>query len=627
MTSPRKPQAGQRSVFRAADYQVEEPVMVKKNLLNEMREVRQKMQVKRSTARVKGQYDLDSARRALSTAGQHAMSLQKEADLWQARATDYEENARASKAKQDQTLAKVEEANSFFVANAKEYSWARMDGGRKLTEETKVVYDKLHQHSMQQSETWERYNERLAQLKTAAAAAWDPTKQVRSAVERSARVQLAGLTDVMRSREASQAAVKAAERDYAEQRAQCEAAIQRERICSHQGRTIAKALRKQEEVECEARLERAEARIEFVETHAARHVADFEEEMQATLKRNEAWVTRGEKAKAAAEERRKEDAVEASVRVDKAKVLLANLQAYCAGYLRELNDKWEEAKKVDAKREEVAALQTEELEAYCRDTLQCCEKYCAETLAKAEETAREKKAKLEERIAMLEALSKQRVEMMVTQSRDRREKAEKQLASATAHVEEVRLQCEERKRIETETANEKVRLVRERVTAEVARAELRTREAAARRAEAQAAWNFAMARCAGSAAEARRRGLADTAAAIEKPPAPPAPAKVQAPAAGPPELGGQDFTASELAALEAAYSMPANDIPEDALAQLGDDVGMFVGERPAWSAGTVGSLEAGVKDEFMATASTMLPDESSPLRDVQTASSATSAVA
>merc|ERR1719231_2172598 len=108
--------------------------------------------------------------------------------------------------------------------------------------------------------------------------------------------------------------------------------------------------------------------------------------------------------------------------------------------------------------------------------------------------------------------------MMARQAKERREKSEAQLAAFLVHVEDVRKQCAERVQVEAVQAEEKVEMARQRIAAEVALAEQRQAEAEARRDVARAGHVAAMARCIGSAMEARRRGLNNIADTIEPEP-------------------------------------------------------------------------------------------------------------
>lgn len=263
---------------------------------------------------------------------------------------------------------------------------------------------------------------------------------------------------------------------------------------------------------------------------------------------------------------------------------MAKLQAQCATYLRNLQQLWDEAKKEDAMKVDMATSRAEELTRQCEEVLRNCEQYCETTLRKTENHAQLKKSQLEEKVAAMDDLAKQRVAMMQRQSKERRQKAEVQLAEFLAHVEEVRTQCAERVRTEAVTADEKVEMARQRFDSEVALAERRQAEAEARRDAARASHAAVMARCIGSAMEARRRGLNNIAEIIEPEP--------------PRRYPG--YNACMVAAAEALANAGVEALPSDDVAPLADTTA----KDGLLNTGFTGASTAPPNDTLMASIAT-----------------------
>jgi hypothetical protein len=299
---------------------------------------------------------------------------------------------------------------------------------------------------------------------------------------------------------------------------ECEATLERERICAAQARKIASTLKTQHEAERQSVLSKLQAELESTQAQALQKVSTLQSLSHTAIERNEAWSARSKnvltslQARTSGEERLSLDVVE------QAKVSFAKLEAQCVVYLKNLQEQWDHAKREDVAKVEAAQACAEELVCFCEETLASSEKYCIERLKDTESFSEAKKKHLEEKVSALDDLAKQRVAMMREQSKDRREKAETQLAGFMVHIEDVRAQCNERVRVEADTASEKVEMARRRFEEEVALAERRLAEAEASRNESRMTHAAAVARCVGSAMEARRRGLNNIAEVIEPEP-------------------------------------------------------------------------------------------------------------
>merc|ERR1711933_465607 len=216
------------------------------------------------------------------------------------------------------------------------------------------------------------------------------------------------------------------------------------------------------------------------------------------MERNRQWKDKTERDLEAAETRRHDEEAKAVKRVEHAKITLGNLQAQCAAYVRELLDQWEAAKHDDDLKVAAARERLDELKRYCRETLEQCQKQCEDLLQNTRDFSTSTKSYLEHRVSAIDEQSKQRVVMMQEQARERRHLAEQRVAELEQHIKDVRRRCKDRVDVEERTAEEKVQVISERCQADVARVELRTREAEVARAKALKDWSHAVARVRGA---------------------------------------------------------------------------------------------------------------------------------
>jgi hypothetical protein len=500
--------------------QVIEAKAARKLILDEMRSVRHKMEDKVLSARARGTHNMGIANRALVKAGQAALSARGEAERWQAHAQDLEELFGAQADREVEMRVKYEEASGARVAEADANKAGRRQLGQRLVEETGALCEQLRLRHDEHCTVQEFHAGQLVQLQTqrSASAKHEAAAKVQAAVAKSTSEQMASISEIQKSREAASRKVAQAQQDFLNRRLECEATLERERICAAQARKIASTLKTQHEAERQSVLSKLQAELESTQAQALQKVSTLQSLSHTAIERNEAWSARSKnvltslQARTSGEERLSMDVVE------QAKVSFAKLEAQCVVYLKNLQEQWDHAKREDVAKVEAAQACAEELVRFCEETLASSEKYCIERLKDTESFSEAKKKHLEEKVSALDDLAKQRVAMMREQSKDRREKAETQLAGFMVHIEDVRAQCNERVRVEADTASEKVEMARRRFEEEVALAERRLAEAEASRNESRMTHAAAVARCVGSAMEARRRGLNNIAEVIEPEP-------------------------------------------------------------------------------------------------------------
>lgn len=333
----------------------------------------------------------------------------------------------------------------------------------------------------------------------------------------SVKVQNSSVQLIQNSRKAAENKVVTAQRELKEKQRDCQAAIDREMICHAQSKNIAAEMMRQDDIARDEELKKLERKLAQVHTHMNNTVLVGEEEQAPAAELNVAWENLNSQALEKARSHASVQEAKAEQRVNEAKVLMAKLQADCAAYIRELNDQWEAAKRIDNEKIAAAQHRTDELIQKCSETVQLHNVQCMEIISNTEDFARSTRAQLQDRYSSIDGLAKQRVNMMQNQSRERRQHAEQRLTALRKHTKEVQAACEDRVREEESTASEKTRIARTRFEQNLERAQERRKEAQSRRDSAREAYEAVMARCRGATLEARRRGLSNIAEILEPP--------------------------------------------------------------------------------------------------------------
>jgi len=481
----------------------------KQRLLSEMRGVRDMMQDRRLNARAVSAHNSGVTDRSLARAGKLACDSALEAQRWLTSADSVAKVASNAANAEKASLAVTQEANRRRIHQAQSNDVSRVDLANNLVSEAANACNEYSQRRGEQRDTQERFAERLQQQNSnrADSVRHHAALQVKAAIDKSSKDQMSAVHAIQKSREDAVTSVEHARAVFARKRAETMAQIENERVCANQATKMGNTLRTQAHEYNEEEQAKLQRMMRFVDGQASQKIANFDDELEEAKERNEIWLDHETRSREKARNRSEREEIEAKNRVNAAKLKLAELQAQCASYIRDLMDQHEEAKLVDSTKVQVAQDVTSELARYCSKTLAECEDYCAALIAKTESHADRAKARLEERVNNIDDLSKRRIQMMREQAQDRRDKAERQLHQLQEHVAYVQLQCEERKREEVNTAIQKTEIARGRHSAEVGRSEQRLAEMTSKRDTARAEFEFVISRLRGSLGEVRRYGL------------------------------------------------------------------------------------------------------------------------
>jgi len=488
-------------------------------ILKEMTGVRNKMQDKLLTARATATASVATADRELARAGKLALDQKLEADRWQARAAEEESRLRNVARREEDNLNRLRKATGDRVAASEACSADRVVRAQGFVEETAATFDQIRQRHAEHAAAQAAHAQRATALHVAGCqtARMQCAYEVNKAVPKLQREKLAQIENMQKAREDAHGKVTAAHLDLQINARECQDHKETQLVCAAQGRKIAATLCEQTEVDRHEALQQLQAKLEFTTSQAQRKVANFNEEKTIADRRNQAWDRTAAQEIAIAQARSEAESAKAVARVQDAKVMLANLQASCAAYIRNVMEQWEEAKADNAAKVQAAQERTDVLRSYCDRSLQQCQRQWADKLVETDRIVDEKQRRLEEKVSKHDELSRRRVEMTHGQAKGWRDQAEKHLAEFKGTAETVRLRQIERVKQEEEVCAEKVRLARARYEQRAELAARRTREAEARRGKALADYTAVMARIAGAAQEARRRGLDNIADIIEPP--------------------------------------------------------------------------------------------------------------
>lgn len=490
----------------------------RKKILDEVRSVRDMTHSNLRTSKATARHDAGVADKALARAGHMALSARGEADRWRGLADSQEGRGRTVLASAEQTLARAREVSRARALEAQLQADKHAVRAQKRTEEHAAYKEQIRQRHDELAAIKDQSADRQAALKMSSAdrCRRDAEAKVKTAMEKSSREQMQAAEAIQNARKEAEAKVGEAKRLLAEKRWECEAAVSRERVCAAQARNIAGSIMAKAEDELQVALKRQQESVARASIHARNKIMIAETEPPVAVERNRDWADNMERDVEAQEARRHDEEAKAVKRVENAKIALGNLQAQCAAYVRELLDQWEVAKHADDLKVAAARERLDELKRYCQETLEQCQKQCEDLLQGTRAFAASTKSYLEHRVSAIDEQSKHRVIMMQEQARERRHQAEQRVAELEEHIKDVRRRCKDRVEVEERTAEEKVQLMSERCQADVARVEMRTREAEAARGKALKEWSHAVARCRGAVFEANRRGLGNIAALLEE---------------------------------------------------------------------------------------------------------------
>jgi hypothetical protein len=339
---------------------------------------------------------------------------------------------------------------------------------------------------------------------------------VDAAAKKCAQVHANCLKDLSKAREEATAQVADVQRDLDDRRQIAWGSLENETVCAAQARRVASTLVEQEEVSRLSSLRTLDAQLSFAASQAQRKGANFAEEITIAEERNVAKEGRANSLTASAEVRSIEEAKKANARVEDARAAVADLHAQCAAYIRGLEKQLEEAKAADTAKVAAAAARRETLKRFCTQKLEECKQLWDQRLGKAKQFQQERKDALQDKVNDMRHHSEYCVNLQQRMAQERRSHAQRLLSDFKFVVEDVRMKCRERSRVEAETSAEKVHIARERCDDRRSVAARRQADAEAMRDKARVEHAAAFARLRGAAAEVRRRGLEDIATILEQ---------------------------------------------------------------------------------------------------------------
>merc|ERR1719329_1141544 len=108
------------------------------------------------------------------------------------------------------------------------------------------------------------------------------------------------MKDIQRSREVASEKVARMQQDLLEKRRECEAVLERERICAAQARKIAKTGKEQQDGERVEKLRKLEAQLQFRDAQARQKAQNFDHEANVAAFRDRDWAQKTDKRTAEA---------------------------------------------------------------------------------------------------------------------------------------------------------------------------------------------------------------------------------------------------------------------------------------------------------------------------------------
>lgn len=528
--------------------QVDETLAARKQIFDEMQAVRSNTQDKLLSARSKGAQGTSVASQALARAGKHALDARTESERWQSRAAVEEARQRAIEQREKQVVAQKQEAARQRVRDAQQHAISQSATDRALVAEASSNYDQIRQRHAEHCNTQMTFAHRHAAVHAASAsvARQDAAFHVRNAVNDAVRNHMAAVAEVKQSREDAANRLHVAQRELNTKRNECKDFLERQRVCEAQARKLASNLQEQQNTARMEKLGELDKELAFTDMQSKQKGDNFEQERRIAANRNDDWEVKANNAVDAARQHARHESEQAAQQLQAAKEQLAELHACCAAYLRELTDRWEEAKRQDAAKVKRATERTQSIHEYCANVQEACEQRIAKLLHSIRCHHEAKHNALGSRNLEIDELHKHRVQMHTAQATEWREKAEKQLHHVQVHVMDVQAMCDERVREEAKTAKEKVRLAQERLTEQQELAMRRVAEAEARRDTARRAHAAVFARCTGAADQSRRRGLFEIGDLLEHDEDPPRPSSCPVPEGGPDFEGDPEAEAAIL---------------------------------------------------------------------------------
>mmetsp|Transcript_10353 Transcript_10353/g.25955 ORF Transcript_10353/g.25955 Transcript_10353/m.25955 type:complete len:673 (+) Transcript_10353:113-2131(+) len=486
-------------------------------ILGAMASTRDRVHAELKSARQHGRLDTDVADRGLGRANQRMCDATIEAEAWKAKAAEAEEQRRAIWERNEAAQRRHKMGHADRVKQAEEHATQRVDHGERIAQEASWAFEALHQRHVEHVRSQEKHSKNSATMRIRAAelAGQGCLSQVHQARTTAARWHRQAERDVKDAKEEAEGQVARARQELADRHRLCQDTLAQERVCAAEAKRLAAEQKEAQEQARGVHQERLQVQLKMVSDHFAKKAVLPVERAAHAEEINQVYEARNQKVVKLANDRADQEAEEAVHRLERAKVALANLQAKYVSEVNELKRKFGDAKRANLGKVQRAEQRTEEVLNFCKECLDRQAQHSYRVLERSQNVAVTNTAAMQDKVSVLADLAEQRVAMMQRQSAERRKLAVQQHEDLHKHTEDVRERCAKRFSAERETAKEKVRLARERTSANADRAELRACEAAEKRAAARAAFEPVLARCRGAATEARRRGLIGIAEILE----------------------------------------------------------------------------------------------------------------
>eukprot|EP00439_Symbiodinium_sp_Y106_P056925 s2326_g8.t1 len=484
-----------------------------KQVLTEMRQVRQKVHGQLRAAQAQAFHSTNGSHQALVRAGKRALTARSHTEQWEAQADVAEKWAENSLQREKEYVSSVKDAAEKRTAAIHGVTGDRVQKSQELLLASKQQEQAVKLHSHKQLETQVQQAARHAQIKVDnSTRAADAAKRQLYQAEAKSAEQKAGLVrDVQRSLEAGMSRVSAAERELEFQEADGKAALWREDICTSQIKRVAGELKHSSQEQFGQRKKELDAMLERVAAYEHFKKTPHQEAQVSMKAKTEEVSHRGQCAALEARQRVGEEMEDIAKRVVVAKEQLVKMRVKCSANVKELTGRFEDAKCVyEAKVREVAEQNEEMLQRLAMIRAEH-EDHCNESLQRDSQLQKERQGVIQQIASRSQELSLSRAAFCQQKSAESRRQAEARLEQMKRHVQDVRRRCLERIQLGKEMAQEKVRIAQDRFAENVQAAERRASEALDVRDNAKVAFQAAMLRCCGAAEEAHRRGLAEVA--------------------------------------------------------------------------------------------------------------------
>lgn len=482
-----------------------------RRVLDEMRQVRQKVHGQLRAAQAHAFHSTDD--HALVRAGKRALTARKHQEQWEAQASWTEKQMQLSIVQDKELLKNIQEAASQRVASMDSVAQQRVEKSQQLLHFSKEqdANLRLHQDEIHQTQLRQAVRNSKIKVDSAHRAADRAQSEMIAAEAKALTAQQRMTRDVERSLQAGAARISTAERQLKVEEEEMKAALWREEICALQIKRVAQEWKDNVQVEFQERKQELEKVLERVSDYEHRKKMPHQDAQVSMQIKTEEVSSRGFSVAQAARTRASEEVADLERRLHFAKEQLQKLEVKCASSLKELNGKWEEAKRIYEAKVSETESETEDLLQRLLTHREMHEDYCAQSVRKTEELQEERQAVVRNQGALSHELVRHRAAFCQQKSAQTRRQAEARLEQTKRHVEDVERRCQERVQMGKDTAEEKVRIAQQRFNEQVDMAERRSHEAMDTRDRASVAFHAALARCSGAADEARRRGLFEVA--------------------------------------------------------------------------------------------------------------------